>query len=50
MILFVLLLLLADAEMFEDVVEGFLRCDLSAGDFGEDVEGLAEVFGYEVSA
>ena len=36
--------------MFEDVVEGFLRCDLSAGDFGEDVESLAEVFGYEVSA
>ena len=42
--------LLAHAEVGEDVVEGFLRGDLAAGDFGEDVESLAEVFGEEVTA
>ena len=37
-------ILFSHAEVFEDVVEGFLGSDLAAGDFGEDVEGLAEVF------
>jgi len=42
------MLLFAHAEMLEDVIEGFLWGDLTAGDFGEGVEGEAEVFGEEV--
>ena len=42
--------LLSDAEVAEDVVEGFLGGDLTAGDFGEDVEDVAEIFGEEVTA
>ena len=36
--------LFSHAEVGEDVVEGFLGGNLATGDFGEDVEGLAEVF------
>ena len=36
--------------MAEDVVEGFLGGDLAAGDFGEDIEDIAEIFGEEVTA
>ena len=42
--------LLSHAEVSEDVVEGFLGGDLTAGDFGEDVEDVAEIFGEEVTA
>ena len=42
--------LLSDAEVVEDVVEGFLWGNLAAGDFGEDVEDLAEVFAEKVTA
>jgi len=41
--------LLSHAEMTEDVVEGFLGCDLTAGDVGEVMEGEAEVFGEKVA-
>lgn len=34
--------------MRKDVIEGFLGGDLSTGDFGEDGEGLAEVFAQQV--
>ena len=36
--------LLSHAEVGEDVVKGFLRGDLAASDFCENVEDLAEVF------
>ena len=42
--------LLADAEVLEDVVEGFLGSDLAARDFGKNVEGLAKIFRKEVAA
>ena len=41
--------LLSDAEVGENVVEGFLGSDLAAGDVGEVGEGEAEVFGEEVA-
>ena len=41
-------ILLSHAEMAEDVIEGFLGGDESACDFGEGIEGEAEVFGHEV--
>ena len=41
-------ILFSHAEMAEDVVEGFLGGDESACDFGERVDGEAEVFGHEV--
>ena len=40
--------LLSDAEMGEDVVEGFLGGDGAAGDVGERGEGKAEILGDEV--
>ena len=43
--LFLLAILFSHAEVLENIVESFLGGDLSAGDFGEDVKGLAEVFG-----
>ena len=41
--------LFSDAEVREDVVEGLLRCDLSACDVGKGIEGESEVFGKEVA-
>lgn len=35
--------------MLEDIVEGFLWCNLTAGDFGKDIENVAEVFAEEVA-
>ena len=40
---------LAHAKMLEDVAENFVGCDLTAGDFGKDIEDLAEVFSKEVA-
>ena len=40
--------LLSDAEMREDVLEGFLAGDGTAGDFAKVGENEAEVFGYKV--
>ncbi len=42
--------LLAHAEVLEDIVECFLGCDLATGDFGKDVENVAEVFAEEIAA
>ena len=39
---------LSDAEVGEDVVEGFLGSDGAAGDVGERGEGKAEILGDEV--
>ena len=36
--------------MLKDVIEGLLGGDLAAGDFGEGIEGEAEVFGKKVAA
>ena len=40
---------LSHAKMLEDVAENFVGCDLTAGDFGKDIEDLAEVFSKEVA-
>lgn len=40
--------LLADAEVGENVGEGLLGGDFAAGDGGEVVEAVAEIFGHEV--
>lgn len=40
--------LFSDAEVGEYVVEGVLGGDGGAGDLAEEMEGVAEVFGYEV--
>ena len=42
-------ILFSDAEVLEDVVEAFLWGDLTAGDFGENVEDVAEVFAKQVA-
>ena len=39
---------LPDAKVRKYVIQRFLRSDLSACDFGEDVESLAEVLGKKV--
>lgn len=45
---FVLIVSLSDAEVGEDVGEGLLGGDFAAGDGGEVVEAVAEIFGHEV--
>lgn len=40
--------LFSDAEVGEDVGEGLLGGDFAAGDGGEVVEAVAEIFGHEV--
>jgi hypothetical protein len=42
--------LLAHAKMLKDVIEGFLRGDLTTGYFGEGVESETEGFGEEIAA
>ena len=41
---------LSHAEVLEDVFQDIVGGDLTASDFGEGVEGEAEVFGEEVAA
>ena len=41
--------LLSDAEIFEDVLEDFVRGNLCAGDFGKDIENLTEIFAEKVA-
>jgi hypothetical protein len=42
--------LLAHAEVFENIVEGFLWRYLGASDFGKGVKNLAEVFREKIAA
>ena len=39
----------SDAEVFKNVVEGFLRCDLISCNFSENGDGVFKVFGDEVA-
>ncbi len=41
--------LLSHAEVSEDVIESFLGGYLTAGDFCEDVKGMTQVLGKEVT-
>lgn len=41
--------LLSDAKVLENIAKDFVGGDLATGDFGKDVEDLAEVFAKEVA-
>ena len=43
-------ILFSHAEVFKDISEYFGGSNLTAGDFGEGVNGLAEVFAEEIAA
>lgn len=48
-IIFFVVALLSHAEVSEDVIESFLGGYLTAGDFCEDVKGMTQVLGKEVT-